>query len=177
MDYKLIIFDLDNTLAPYGSDSLYPDAEQWLNQNSNVAVAIATNQGGVGLRFWMEQGDFGEPGKYPTLEDVDYRLRRLFDHLNCAPIIFACYRYQSKKGTWCPVPEGSEFISGWQKDWRKPDCGMLTAAMTVKGVQPDETLMVGDSPEDQEAAMNAGCAFQWAWDFFNRPMPEKIAEE
>lgn len=31
---------------------------------------------------------------------------------------------------------------------------------------PDETLFVGDRPEDEEAAKNAGCAFQWADTFF-----------
>jgi phosphoglycolate phosphatase-like HAD superfamily hydrolase len=32
--------------------------------------------------------------------------------------------------------------------------------------------MVGDRDEDMECAKNAGMAFQWAWDFFNREKPE-----
>src|SRR5689334_4202118 len=108
MEAKLIIFDLDKTLSAFNSDQLYPDAEAWIAEHRDVKVAIATNQGGVGLRFWMEQGGFGDPGKYPTLVDVDYRLSCLFDSSN-RPLVFACYRYQSQKGKWSPVPEGCEF--------------------------------------------------------------------
>jgi phosphoglycolate phosphatase-like HAD superfamily hydrolase len=35
-----------------------------------------------------------------------------------------------------------------------------------------KSLFVGDRPEDEECAKRAGIAFSWAWDFFERPMPE-----
>lgn len=168
MNPKLVIFDLDKTLAPFDSDDLYPDAAAWLAEHHPVKIAIATNQGGVGLKFWMERGGFGEPGKYPSLDDVNYRLVRLFQFK--FPI-FACYRYQSREGKWGPVPEGCEFQNEWQQDWRKPNPGMLIQAMKVLDCTPDETLMVGDSEEDRQAAANAGCAFQYAWEFFGREKP------
>lgn len=50
---------------------------------------------------------------------------------------------------------------------------MLQYAMRLKEVLPAQTLMVGDSAEDQQAAAAAGCDFLWAWEFFGRPAPEK----
>lgn len=61
----------------------------------------------------------------------------------------------------------------WRQDWRKPAPGMLQYAMRLKEVLPAQTLMVGDSAEDQQAAAAAGCDFLWAWEFFGRPAPEK----
>jgi HAD superfamily hydrolase (TIGR01549 family) len=42
---------------------------------------------------------------------------------------------------------------------RKPNPGMLMELMELYGVSPHETLMVGDRPEDAEAAKAAGCEF------------------
>jgi phosphoglycolate phosphatase-like HAD superfamily hydrolase len=36
------------------------------------------------------------------------------------------------------------------------------------GVEPDDTLMVGDRAEDYQAAEAAGVDFQWAYHFFER---------
>lgn len=177
MDYKLILFDLDGTLAPFNSDELYPDAAAWLAEH-DTAVAVCTNQGGVGLRYWMETAYFGEPAKFPTLDSVMARLSNLFPDNGRTPPVFLCVRYQSKKsGSWSPVPPGNEHVDIWQKHWRKPDTGMLVAAMTAQGCAPQETLMVGDGEEDREAAENAGCAFQWAWEFFGREQPISESKE
>jgi phosphoglycolate phosphatase-like HAD superfamily hydrolase len=34
------------------------------------------------------------------------------------------------------------------------------------GAAPGETLFVGDTEIDREAARRAGVSFVWAWDFF-----------
>lgn len=174
--YKLILFDLDGTLAPFDSDTLYPDAAQWLANETYHAWMIVTNQGGVGLRYWMEKDGFGEPEKYPTLEDVTKRIDNLFPAMPANEqdsSVLMCVRYQSKKsGEWCPVPDKGGWMSIWRKDWRKPAPGMLLHAMVVKGYEVDVTLMVGDSAEDEQAAQAAGCAFMWAWDFFGRDKPK-----
>jgi len=49
---------------------------------------------------------------------------------------------------------------------RKPAPGLLEDLMDMYGVQPQETLFVGDMDSDCEAATNAGCRFMWAKDFF-----------
>ncbi len=50
---------------------------------------------------------------------------------------------------------------------RKPGPGMLLEAMRDFEASPEETLYVGDLPEDEEAAKNAGCQFIWAGKFFS----------
>jgi D-glycero-D-manno-heptose 1,7-bisphosphate phosphatase len=49
---------------------------------------------------------------------------------------------------------------------RKPEPGMLWSVMRDCGVTPDETLFVGDTELDKEAARRAGVSFVWAWNFF-----------
>jgi len=170
-DYKLIIFDLDGTLAPFDSNEMFPDARSWWTENALIyRPIIATNQGGIGLRFWMESEGFGDPSKYPTLEDFEDRLSKLFPgHMR--PDILMCARYQSKKsGKWCPVPPGGSAYAMWREDWRKPAPGMLLHALVITGFDATDALFVGDGKEDQQAAESAGIAFMWAHEFFNRPV-------
>lgn len=175
MEYKLIIFDLDGTLSPMDKPVLFNDAKAWIDANPKQAWCIASNQGGVGLRYWMERDGFGEPNKYPTAEQFERRLDSLFGDQH--PMVLRCYRYQSKKsGQWCPVPPGCDDKEEWYQGNRKPAAGMLTEAMSILPTEATETLMVGDSPEDQQAAIAAGCKFQWAWEFFGRPEPKTTAD-
>lgn len=51
---------------------------------------------------------------------------------------------------------------------RKPGAGMLLELMAELGFTPDQTVMVGDWDTDKQAAEAAGCAFEWANDFFGR---------
>jgi D-glycero-D-manno-heptose 1,7-bisphosphate phosphatase len=53
-----------------------------------------------------------------------------------------------------------------EDDRRKPGPGMLREAMSDFEADPDETLYVGDRPEDEQAAKNAGVDFVWASEFF-----------
>lgn len=169
---KLIIFDLDGTLADRDSDTLYPHAEQWLKEHDNWMVA--TNQGGVGLRYWMERDGFGTPEQYPSQADVEIRLQRLFPMLTPERLVnsvLVCFCYQSKKsGKWSPVPpeKVSPYITlgEWWQEWRKPAPGMLLYAMRLRDVTPADTLMVGDDVEDMQAASAAGCTFMYPHEFF-----------
>jgi len=176
---KLIIFDLDGTLAENDATVFYPEVQTWLNQSDNPHWMIATNQGGIGLRYWMETDGFGEPDKYPTLQSFEARLYKLLPGLlpnDFKFTVLMCARYQSKKsGKWCPVPEWGVGLAMWNEDWRKPAPGMLLHAMTITGVTPEQTLMVGDDETDQQAAIAAGCHFQWAWEFFRREKPVEQA--
>jgi D-glycero-D-manno-heptose 1,7-bisphosphate phosphatase len=65
---------------------------------------------------------------------------------------------------------------------RKPDIGMLALMeyeLFDEGyiVDWDNSLFVGDRPEDQECAKRAGLSFHWAWDFFGRPNPNPTTQE
>jgi len=168
-DYKLYLFDLDGTLADRDRRTLYPDAAQWITDNPDTWM-IVTNQGGVGLRHWMETEGFGNPAEYPTEGEIWERLKALFsDDYHRILVAFA---YQSKKSSqWSPTPETDRQSLSWRRDWRKPSGSMLLHAMDRCNVAPEQTLMVGDSDEDQQAAAAAGCDFIWAHEFFGREVP------
>jgi HAD superfamily hydrolase (TIGR01662 family) len=169
---KLIIFDIDGTLAAFNSTEPLPGVREWFDAHyGEQTVILCSNQGGVGLREWMQSGNFGQPEKYPTKADVQARMAAIRAALGVEPRTLVCYRYQafnSKK--WCPIPADvpNEELIYWQQAWRKPEPGMLIYAMELAGVKPEETLMVGDMAEDELAAQAAWCSFEWAEDFFQR---------
>jgi HAD superfamily hydrolase (TIGR01662 family) len=53
------------------------------------------------------------------------------------------------------------------EDRRKPAPAMLIEAMRWFGVDPEETVMVGDWETDRQAAEAAGVEFVWAAEFFS----------
>lgn len=166
----LIIFDMDGTLADRDTGELLPGVADWFERFKDFTrYAIATNQGGVGLRYWMEKDGFGEPDKYPTEAQIEQRITEVCNRLGGQFDAYMCFAYQSKKsGQWGPIPENPFYPLAWQQDWRKPAPGMLLHAMHVAGARPEQTIMVGDSEEDERAAKAAGCHFRHADDFFHR---------
>ena len=173
---KLIVFDVDGTLAEKYSVVLLPGVSRFFDLliqgdcPNAPKTAIATNQGGVGMRYWMEQGGFGKPGKFPTVNQIDMRMKELVELIGRGSSIpvYASYRFQTKQGKWAPVPPEETENPNWEQEWRKPLPGMLIQAMQDAGTAPHETLFVGDREDDRGAAQSAGCAFGWANDFFAR---------
>ena len=173
---KLIIFDIDGTLADRDSDEILPGVRAFFDKHSHdFTFALATNQGGVGLRHWMEVEGFGDPSQYPTEAQAVEHICAVMDGLtpdgrnNGYITFYVCYAYQSKKsGKWGPSPYQLITPNEWNPDFRKPAPGMLLAAMADANASPAQTLMVGDSEEDEQAAKAAGCHFQYADDFFQR---------
>lgn len=167
-DAKLYLFDADGTLVEMGTQNLLPNVSTTLAElPEGSQIAIVTNQGGVGLRHWMEEYGFGNPKGYPTQDDAEALYSGLLWTLS--PRVYMAFRYQSKaSGEWSPVPDALEDDPRWSKEWRKPAPGMLIQAMIDAGVGPDDTIMVGDRDEDEKAAHAAGVHFVHADDFFNR---------
>lgn len=169
MNYKLIIFDIDGTLADWKTHELLPGVKTWFDAYApSTNIIGASNQGGVGLRYWMERDRFGEPKKYPTNLDAEEHFAAVQRNLDHEFKVLTCYAYQSKSGRWSPTPPYGVLSDEWNPDWRKPAPGMLLYAMRLFDVAPSETLMVGDSNEDQDAADAAECNFCWADEFFGR---------
>ena len=174
---KLIIFDVDGTLAEQFSLELLPGVRLFFDllfRNDcpdTPRAAIATNQGGVGMRYWMEKAGFGRPHEFPTDEEINERMKELVAKIGHGRIIpvYASYRFRTKQGKWAPVPPEEMGNPSWEQEWRKPLPGMLIQAMQDAGSAPDETLFVGDREDDRSAARAAGCTFEWARDFFARP--------
>ncbi len=52
---------------------------------------------------------------------------------------------------------------------QKPAPTMLHSAMTTHGLDPNNTVFVGDAPNDKGAAEAANIPFYWAKDFFGDP--------
>lgn len=173
---KLVIFDVDGTLAEQFTLELLPGVEQFFQLlfqggcSQAPRAAIATNQGGVGMRYWMEKGGFGRPEVYPTVDEIDQRMQSLVEKLGGSSRlpVYVSYRFATKKGKWAPVPPEQARNPRWEQEWRKPLPGMLLQAMQEATAQPHESLFVGDREEDQAAARAARCAFDWAKDFFGR---------
>ena len=180
----MAIFDWDDTLVKRYTDQILPGVEDYFRNlrfmTSKPRIAIATNAGYVGLRYWREQaaGKIGDPNQTPPKSFFDDNLIRVCAQLTewggIAEIdTFRSFRYQAKSGKWSPIPEGEENNPEWNEWWRKPSPGMLFEAMSTRKIIPAETIFVGDMESDLEAASRAGCRFQWSWEFFERPDPKE----
>lgn len=178
---KHLIFDLDWTLVKAWTTEYLGGVEDWLKKIGELPgeerphISIATNQGSIGLRHWMEKEKFGNPNKYRPRSTVEKDIVKVIldirERTHCFPSLRVCYAYQSKAGEWAPTPEGEEGDKTWRHDFRKPAPGMLTDLMAETGIRADETVFIGDQETDRQAAEAAGCRFSWAWDFFGREKP------
>jgi D-glycero-D-manno-heptose 1,7-bisphosphate phosphatase len=154
MDYKLIIFDADGTLCTTRSGAtfrktaddwkLLPGVEQKIIEldKQGVKLAIATNQGGVAFGYM-------QPG------DIRRELRALAEWLHI-PYVAMCFSH--------PAATVMQFLEDSPR--RKPGPEMLNEIIKSSGESKQDTLMVGDRPEDEQAARAAGVSFMWAEDFF-----------
>jgi D-glycero-D-manno-heptose 1,7-bisphosphate phosphatase len=155
--YKLILFDKDSTLTRCTvEDRFCPNRpEEWelipgvtdiLAQYdwSQVRGGICTNQGGI------EYGYLTYDDAVQICEGV---IRALWEEVPGITL-----------RTWSYAIAQSNDQENW---YRKPNSGMLEETMVFCDVEPHETLFVGDSESDRQAAYNAKCDFIWAADFFH----------
>ena len=90
-------------------------------------------------------------------EDILHELTRMIEEGDIpAGGLYVCYTH----------PKASIAEYRFEDDRRKPGPRMLLEAMSDFEALPEETLFVGDRPEDEQAARAAGIAFQWADEFF-----------
>lgn len=176
---QLYLFDLDGTLAKFKTGEILENVKETIAQLSpDAKAAIVTNQGGTGLRYWMEFDGFGGDSyrKYPTESQSREHVKKVMAELGVEwPVYFAFAYQSSSKGNWSPTPdaEDTEDIRCWNHNWRKPDSGMLEQALQDFGIAAADALMCGDWAEDSLAAAKIDVPFIWAHEFFNRPKPEE----
>jgi D-glycero-D-manno-heptose 1,7-bisphosphate phosphatase len=161
MENRLIVFDADGTLRyctvegqpcpnREGEWELYPEVVEKLSEfdwagpgdGEGTGYGIVSNQGGVGAGYFSG----------------DMALKLLRDTFEKA------FGFEPAPGTiqMCPHdPRGD-------CQCRKPSPLMLQRLMSLYEVEPDQVLFVGDREDDLNAALNAGCNFAWAGDFFGR---------
>jgi HAD superfamily hydrolase (TIGR01662 family) len=151
MNYRLILFDLDWTLARPSSGATFRHPGEpyvWLEgakelletfHAQGVEIAVAVNQGGIG---------FGRLEEQETRQAIHALLSQL-----TFPIPWLL----------CPYfPQEDETHNPYRrfKAWRKPAPGMLLAlAALYPHIEPEAVLCVGDRREDYFAAQNAGFDF------------------
>lgn len=153
-DTKLIILDKDRTICTSFSDKefinsiddqiLIPGVAEKCAQlrAEGHTLAVASNQGAVafGIMTFVEASKIVQHAAN-LIQAIDFRL--------------------------CPFhPQGK---GGWQADNhydRKPNPGMILDLADAYGFALPQVVFIGDRPEDQGAAKNAGVQFVWAWDFF-----------
>lgn len=158
--YKLIIFDADGTLryctvegqpCPNTSDQweLYPGVKDTLAGydwktpgEGEIGYGIASNQGGVGA------GYFSEDTACQLLKDT----------------FVEAFGFEPESGTIEMCPHVPYTDCGC----RKPSPAMILNIMGKYGTSKEDVLFVGDRDADKNAAVNAGCDFMWAFEFFDR---------
>jgi len=156
--YKLILLDVDGTLGkPESGGDFRETADDWdffpgRAQRcrdlvaTGVKIITVSNQGGVCFKW----------SKF-TEEQIAAVLNETAHAIGAMASLYSCSSSSEKA-----LPE--YFKANDPR--RKPNPGMLLEAMQLAGVAPENTLMVGDRPEDEQAAKAAGVAFMWADKFF-----------
>jgi D-glycero-D-manno-heptose 1,7-bisphosphate phosphatase len=138
--------------------ALFEDVEEklWEYRNGGYLIFGISNQGGVAFGIKTPEQEYAE-----------------IDAMNA---LFTASPFHLIKTCW-HHPGGKAYPLNHRSLCRKPDYGMLVLCefdMFQHGhvVDWDKSLFVGDRPEDEKCAANAGISFQWAWEFFRRPMPK-----
>jgi len=163
---KLLLADLDGTLAESWTTKILPGVAQKLTRikSDGVAIAVVTNQGGVGYRRHTDDET------YPDLADVLDRMGAIATVLPIDRIYVALHHGRDEWPSCDDVDsvvvdadDSPYVVASWRPDWRKPGSGMLMQACEDFDVDPANALMIGDSDTDR---IN-GFAFQWGKEFFS----------
>ena len=172
----LYLFDLDDTLiAGYLSrpDKAYTPVDLLPGRAERIAdlrargddIALITNQAGVAFGFVTEQDVINKLGKVASA--LGYASIWLFDggtHMRVgwdAPSLACHVCYSDARSSNPQYREPADVAR------RTPSGQMIQEAMAES---PEAAalgvLFVGDRPEDEAAAKDAGVSFQWAHIFF-----------
>jgi D-glycero-D-manno-heptose 1,7-bisphosphate phosphatase len=155
----LYLFDLDGTLITSYMDCPERDFTQWTPLPGRVErlaqlrdaghqVGVVTNQAGVAFGHVSET-------------DVSTKLVAVLSQLDLplSTPVRVCYAH--------PTATIAHYRDPAQVARRKPSGTMIREVMALFGEQAAQGVVyVGDRPEDEAAARDAGVTFAWARDFF-----------
>jgi len=156
-DYRLYIFDADNTLRVTTVDKPCPNGPgEW-----ELAPGVIERLAEVDWRKCYYGIVSNQAGIAQGFITGEMAMRLLLD------LASAAFSQTPHTGMvlLCPHAEDDGCLC------RKPSPYMLNQVIRACGVSPRETLMVGDMDTDQRAARNAGCDFAWADEFFGVQEP------
>ena len=174
----LVCFDLDGTLISGYMDTPDKDYHTWQPLPGRIAqverikrvheIALVTNQAGVAFGHITEQDTVTKLGRVAML--LGYAAVAIHDGRADGPLVtgwgealhvFVCYSDARSRDARYATPADVAR--------RKPSGQMIReAAAEFPDHARDGVLMVGDRPEDEQAAHDAGAAFRWADAFFGR---------
>ena len=124
--------------------------------SDGIHVAIATNQGGVAAGHKTIKG---------MKSEIEYCISLFPPELQKTVRAFACPDFDGKQCYEIYQYGPLVFMENASHEdvaFRKGGAGMLRLAMKRYGLtDPKQCLMVGDRPEDEEAAKAAGMDFEW----------------
>lgn len=161
---RLLLLDKDGTLVrpKSGGEFVQSPEDQELLPGVEGAIAdyvadgytlvIVSNQGGVAAG-------------HKTLESAIAEMRYCMELLPEISGALFCPDFEGEECWLLLDNEGRECITSNRQNFRKPHPGMLNLAIrNWFGISADksEALMVGDRPEDEQAAIAAGVRFVWA---------------
>ncbi len=167
---KILFLDCDGTIREPKSGAKFintPDDQRIITgadkaiahyQNDGYKIIGITNQGGCDTI----NRDTGKPLK--SLSDCIAEQAKTLELLPQFEGIYFC---PDMKGNDCwYVSKTRNFQIGSIKligKFRKPDAGMIVYSLWSKpGIKLADCWMVGDRPEDEQCAQNAGINFMWA---------------
>ncbi len=165
---KILFVDCDGTIREPKSGAKFissPDDQQII-KGANDAIAHWFGEGYTVIGITNQAG---VAAGHKSLEDTITEQRYT---LNLFPLLSEIYFCPDYEGLicWRVTREGEFNITNDEPNqekykFRKPGYGMILAASNLFGGNLAECWMVGDSPEDQGAAVNAGIRFIWAGDW------------
>ena len=152
----LYLFDLDSTLiAGYMDGGDYSHVEALPGRIEKLAalrqaghaVGIVTNQGGIAFGYNSE-GDF-EAKLAKSLQALGLAANTPYR---------VCYHH--------PKASLDQYRDEAGCARRKPSGAMIKELMQELGYSANQTMFIGDRPEDEQAADDAGVGFAWEREFF-----------
>jgi D-glycero-D-manno-heptose 1,7-bisphosphate phosphatase len=177
---KVLFLDKDGTLTQAANPKAFVSnpTDQFLIAGVFDRVAkyvadgftpiIISNQGGVAYGYKTEAD---------AIEEMRYAMNLLsVDGQSMIREAWFCPSFPDSGGDQCWVVDASIELRPLCLDWdgvealfRKPNPGMVETAIDLLAEQnhisKEDCLFVGDRPEDQQCAVNAGIPFQWAHDW------------
>ncbi len=184
VQYEVFFLDFNGTTHETKSGETFPkglDDLRWIPGRKEVLVALSRMSGGA-KRFVYISNQGGRAWGFFETEDMQAMIEGWAADVGFAYVL-VCYHDTSdnakKKARFKEYTEPDVYMSLRSPrvySRRKPGGGMIVEGMELLGVLPEHCVMIGDRPEDEAAAQEAGVDFTWADVFFKDPPALDVAD-
>lgn len=170
---KLLLLDCDGTIrrSKSGATFINEPHDQEAIPEAESAIAHYYRQGWTIIGI-TNQG--GVAAGHKSLEDATTEQKYTLQICPWLDAIIFCPDYEGKER--CDVFKTTSFLpsikdmaelhNSLKGTYRKPGAGMLLWTMEWLGIDKADCLYVGDRPEDEQAAANAGVKFLWNTEWY-----------